>query len=127
MKRVLLILCCALPLVADAEDHAPSVYESLDDVVIGRVFLSAEERQRLDATRGIDPAGTPAASSTPVAAAPAAASAPAEGYIRAAGKAPRVFRDGNFVKASGKEPVRFRTEGTIRRHVHTEGETEPEG
>ena len=111
----MLIACCALPLIGGADERPAGVYESLDAVRIGRVFLSAEQRQELDARRGLDPAA--ASSSSTEAATTEAAKAPtSKGFIRAEGKPTRVFRDGDFVRTDGRNPVRFSTEGTIRRH-----------
>ena len=121
MIRPLLIALalCALPLRAE-EPAVPGsrepvdrpIYESIDGVVIGRVFLSPAERTRLDAARR----GSPEQAERPATDVASAVTSTAAGYIRVGGKAPAVFRDGRFVRAGDRPLPEPETPGLIRRH-----------
>jgi hypothetical protein len=126
---VLAIICLASLAAADAPDsfEPAAVYESIDDVVIGRVFLSPAERKQLDAVRHL-PEHTSSAVTDATAAAPAAASAKPKGfgYIQVKGKAARVFRNGDFVAAEpGTRDVTAVTDGVIIRHEEDAGSDGP--
>lgn len=123
MSRPLLIalLLCTLPLRAeepasvgdrDADDR--SIYESIDGVNIGRVFLSPAERARLDAVRR-EPRERGDRHAAEAAASDASAGTSA-GYIRVGSKAPTVFRGGRFVRSGDRPPPEPETPGVIRRH-----------
>jgi len=126
--RRLVVACCTCFAFAGAAAQAPErglsepdadpaerVYESIDEIVVGRVFLGRAERERLDRLRGrIDAApaaGVPA---------PAAAEDPVRGagYIKKDSGPLRIWRDGDFVSAgpaAAGEPT-FPGEVRIVRH-----------
>lgn len=126
MIRLLLIalVLAAPPLRAEEPVSAESpesierpIYESIDGVVIGRVFLSSEDRTRLDAMRRTAP--EPPGPRAAAAAAPATGDSAATGYIRVGDKAPAVFRDGRFVRGDERLPT-AKAPGVIRRHDASE-------
>ena len=94
--------------LATADETVPvsdAIYESLDGIRIGRVFLSPDERQRLDAVRHLEPG--PEGPEGPVEstdAAPEPERPEGYGFIQVSGKAPRVFKDGDFVRVTGVAP-----------------------
>ena len=94
--------------LATAEETVPAsdaIYESLDGVRIGRVFLSPDERRRLDAVRHLEPG--PVGAEGPVESADTESEAERPegyGFIQVSGKAPRVFKDGDFVRVTGVAP-----------------------
>ncbi len=114
------ITCLASLAEADAPDAVttPAVYESIDDIAIGRVFLSPAERKQLDAVRHL-PADGGSAPADPTQA-PTATTSPAPkglGFIRVHGKAARVFKDGDFVAAPpGDQILKAVPDGVIVRH-----------
>lgn len=125
----LIAITCLAPLAeADAPDAVtkPAVYESIDDIAIGRVFLSPAERQQLDAIRHLtaDAASGPADTA---AASTATSTAPEGfGYIRAQGKAARVFKDGDFIAAApGERVLTAVPDGVIVRHKDGAGDETP--
>ena len=92
-------------LSAAAVAEETGVYESLDDVIVGRVFLSPEQRERLDQRRGKAPAPGPTsgvASGKPKKKMPDAA-----GYIVSSSGESRVWSNGDFVVADEVSNVRF--------------------
>ncbi len=92
----------ATPTVAQAE----GVYESLDRIPIGRVFLSAEERARLDELRGKGPIES--TSPQPAGRTPASASNEnAAGFIVSDSGTTRVWKNGDFVATASASDVRF--------------------
>ncbi len=83
-----------------ADEQASSIYESLDGIRIGRVFLSPGERKQLDSVRHLKPGPVGAPSAAEDAAAEPEPEEPrGYGFIQVHGKAPRVFKDGDFVSA----------------------------
>jgi len=85
--------------------HETGVYESLEHIHIGRVFLSPGERMNLDKNRGVRaPVATGRASSTR---ASATKNPDAAGYIVSSNGRTRVWKDGNFVAARIPDSIRF--------------------
>ncbi len=108
----ILLLCCGLPLTGAALAEETAVYESLDDVEVGRVFLSPQQRERLDQRRGkpevraTNPGRTAAVSKKwPDAA----------GYIVSSSGESRVWSNGDFVAAEKVSDVRFPGDVRVRR------------
>ena len=98
------------------------IYESVDGVAIGRVFLSPGERERLDAVRHL-PQNAASANDTVASGEAQPAQPKGVGFIQVSGKAPRVFRDGDFVRSSrGKRGVDAMPAGIIVRHEDQDGE-----
>lgn len=110
IKRLLaVIVACALATSALADD----IYESLADVRIGRVFLSPEQRVRLDDRRGEPPPVS-------VGDAPANISSTkrdteAAGFIMSSSGRSRVWLNGDFVATDEVPEVRFPGEVKIIR------------
>lgn len=99
---LLIAVVVATPAIA-GED---GVYESLNRIPIGRVFLSPEERARLDEIRVKGPIDS--ASPQPVGKKPALASDEnAAGFIVSDSGTTRVWKDGDFVATASASDVRF--------------------
>lgn len=117
----LLLLLASLGVAADEPDDRvfeQRIYESVDGVAIGRVFLSPGERERLDAIRHLPQDSGPVSASDGTLPREAEPVSPrGVGYIQADGKAARVFRDGDFVTAPRSEAqVNGLASGIILRH-----------
>lgn len=112
-------LLVALPAIAYAGDEA--IYESLESVAIGRVFLSPAERRWLDARRSSEPAARffppVRPSGVPPAPAPKESKPPA-GYIVSSSGQARVWRNGDFVKSKGRAATDTKFPGEIRVRRH---------
>lgn len=104
---------CGIFLVIPVElraDEEKSIYESLPDVSVGRVFFSPEQRARLDkqrrgifvaaATRKSNRSGRPDNNDK------------AAGYISGGNGPMRVYENGDFVKASDGNALVF--PGTVK-------------
>jgi hypothetical protein len=100
---VMLILANAFSRPAAA--HEEGIYESLEHIHLGRVFLSPEERAYLDKHRGVR-APVAASNSTGQKAA-AARISNAAGYIMSSSGRARVWKDGDFVSAKIPDSIRF--------------------
>ena len=97
----LLLACAGLSSAFSAEADGLEVYESLDEVTIGRIFLSPQERARLDERRG---KAQQAVAGGATKAAPSRKSHPrASGYIVSSSGRTRVWSDGDF-DSTGKAP-----------------------
>ncbi|MCH9695690.1 MAG: hypothetical protein K0U72_14340 [Gammaproteobacteria bacterium] len=109
VRLILLGGIMLLPVAADAEDEK-SIYESLPDVTIGRVFFSPEQRARLDKQRqGIF---VVAATRSSAPATRAKTSDKAAGYISSSNGPTRVYSDGDFVTTRDSQSLVF--PGTVR-------------
>ena len=113
-------LLLVLPQLAHPGDV--TIYESLETVSIGRVFLSPEERRWLDARRASEPSAVlPPRARTPVRApsepAPARTKSPA-GYIVSSSGEARVWRDGEFVRSDDRTAVDISFPGDVRVKRH---------
>ena len=105
--------CVAAAPVAVADE----LYESLDDLTLGRIFLSQAERERLEARRGIvvDAASTGDASDEQAPEPDQSPARPAAGYILARGGRALVWSDGAFRRVTGHvDDVDFPGAGRIR-------------
>jgi len=96
-----------------------TIYETIDEAYIGRVFLSREERRRLDEARAQPVGGS--GEDKGVAVESPRRDTGAAGFIRVPGKAPQVFRRGRFVPAdlsstAGQRHVDRRAGIVIERH-----------
>ncbi len=108
------LLLASLPALADES----IVYESIDDVSIGRVFLTPGERRWLDANRHLAPqdasAGPAATAESENDETPDAV--PAGFIINSSGQAVR-YRNGDFApSAVSPSSMRFPDDVEIRRH-----------
>ncbi|MDJ0749199.1 MAG: hypothetical protein QNJ11_06925 [Woeseiaceae bacterium] len=99
-------LLIAAILATPAVAQEVGVYESLDRIPIGRVFLSPEERARLDEFRGKGPSES--VSPKPAGRTPARASNDdAAGFIVSDSGKTRVWKNGDFVPTASASDVRF--------------------
>ncbi|MEO1244430.1 MAG: hypothetical protein AAFX56_02005 [Pseudomonadota bacterium] len=114
----LFLACCAL--ADESPDGDPgSVYESIDKIRIGRVFLSTAERDRLDVLRRQPNSAGSADEPAQKAASSVSRSSPASGYIKVPGKRPSVFSAGRFVPTESESiTLPTKTEGLIVRHAN---------
>ena len=116
MYRNALVFCALLlPATAVADDD--SVYESLAGVDIGRVFLSQQQRDALDARRGDDDLTNASGEASATAAPPKSRSS--AGYIIGRGGRSKVWKDGDFVDETGVSsiPVTFPGDVKITHHL----------
>ena len=102
--RSLATLLIALLLVTPAVADEDSVYESLGQIPIGRIFLTPDERARLDKVRGRNGVRRSVVQRT--GAAPVS-SKDAAGFIVSDSGATRVWRNGEFVATASASHVRF--------------------
>ncbi len=115
------LLLLAMPVLADES----ALYESVDDLAIGPVFLTPGERRWLDANRHLPPQNV-SAQSTESAEAEGEEEERAEpaGFIINSSGQTRRYRDGDFSPSNASpESMRFPDDVEIRRHV-TERPTE---
>lgn len=101
---MILMLACALFGRATAQDNG--VYESLEHIHIGRVFLSPSERLYLDENRGVR-ASVVANTGNSSSRAATVKSNRAAGYIVSSSGRVRVWKDGDFVAAKIPDSIRF--------------------
>lgn len=91
-------LCFSAQLSADGDgddyDDSTQVYELLDDINIGKLFFSDNERQRLDALRSGQVPRKPSTSKAAIGARQESESA--AGFIAMSSGKSRVFRNGDF-------------------------------
>ncbi|MDJ0941342.1 MAG: hypothetical protein QNJ00_16390 [Woeseiaceae bacterium] len=98
--------------------HADDVYESVDDLVIGPVFLTPSQRELLDRQRLLpppDPAATAAA--VEQATEKAAPKKAAAGYIISSKSGRREWSDGEFISTSNVSQTAFPGEVRVIRHA----------
>ena len=111
---IVLLVLASLPAFADES----SVYESVDDISIGRVFLTPGERRWLDANRHLAPqdAAGPSAASAESEEDDGPQAVPAGFIINSSGEAVR-YRNGDFApSAASPQSMRFPDDVEIRRH-----------
>ena len=89
------------PAGADEE----GIYESLEHIYLGRVFLSPEERAYLDKHRGVQAPAAPSRDAGQRST--VAKSSNAAGYILSSSGRTRVWRNGDFVAAQAPDLLRF--------------------
>ena len=104
--RLTIFLLLAGPLTMPAIAHEDGVYESLGHIPIGRIFLSPEERARLDKERGKAPVQSGSARTTGNASA-RVTSKEAAGFIISGSGQTRVWNNGDFVASASASDVRF--------------------
>ena len=119
------LLVVALPAIADEA----SVYESIEEIPIGRVFLTPGERRWLDANRHLPQR---VASDEPAQATDVEEEVPPAipaGYIINGSGETRRWRDGEFTQSvDAPESMRFPDDVRIRRHPpQRSAETQAEG
>lgn len=117
MTRVLVGLLMSLSAVAIAAEPI-ELYESFDELALGRVFLTPTQRQRLEVRRRTataDVVGSVSDDNTEPAAATAAPK-PAAGYILRQSGQPLVWLDGEFRRtdASSIAAMRFPGAADVR-------------
>lgn len=113
-------LICLFLLAGAASADDTSLYESLDGVKIGRVFLSPERRLQLDANRGKTQAAAPGRSQSSVARKPV--NDDAVGYIISGAGKSRVWKGGEFRAAETQQVDSLTFPSAIRVH-----KSEPDG
>lgn len=106
---VLVIVCLQS---APVSAHESGIYESLEHIHIGRVFLSPTERVNLDKNRGVR---TPVATGNGSASTAASKNDNAAGYIVSSNGRARIWKDGDFVAAKTPDSVRFPGEVKVTR------------
>jgi hypothetical protein len=95
----------AVVLSGPAAAHEEGIYESLEHIHLGRVFLSPAERAYLDKNRGVR--APAAASSSAREESSSAGNSDAAGYIVSSSGQTRIWKDGDFVSATIPDSVRF--------------------
>jgi hypothetical protein len=107
------ILCCAalVATAALADDNA--VYESLDGVEIGRVFLSRQERAILDRKRA-HAADAVASTSGAASAQTASQTASSAGYFIGRNGDSKVWKNGDFVTSQGTRETALKFPGAVK-------------
>ena len=114
----IVLLALAVPAVADELD----IYESIDDVTIGRVFLTPAERRWLDANRNVLVRERPVrrwrVDDAPSGEEPAPASDPPAGFIINSSGAESRWSRGDFVDVDGRSvrSMQFPGDVNITRH-----------
>jgi len=111
-----LILILTLMPLLPAVAHETGIYESLDHIHIGRVFLSPTERVNLDANRNVvvTDAMTVGTTDGPK---PEKDDGLAAGYIVSSSGETRVWRDGDFVTAEVPASIRFPGDVEVTRNA----------
>ncbi len=114
----IIIACSMLLLAMPALSDDSAVYESIDDLAIGTVFLTPGERRWLDANRHLVPQDAASQSAESAEAEEdTEASQPAGFIINSSGQARR-YRNGDFSLSSvAPDSMRFPDDVEIRRHV----------
>lgn len=117
---VVLVLTSMLALPAVA--HETGIYESLDHIHIGRVFLAPHERVNLDANRNVVVMDTVAGSAAGEQK-PERGSDLAAGYIVSSSGGTRVWKDGDFVAAEIPASIRFPGDVKVTRNADSAAES----
>jgi len=125
MKTILLLSVLALtyPLLSAAENSP--VYESLSGVRIGRVFLTQNERDLLDARRLVEPPGASfkeVISDAPAKSKPLASA----GYIIGRHGRSKVWKNGDFVESRNDPEVSVSFPGDIKITRHAASDKAPD-
>ena len=100
------IVLSALLVTTPAAATDDSVYESLGKIPIGRIFLTAEERARLDRMRGKQPIQPTSERPKDDVSEPVSDVDPA-GFIISHSGTTRVWKNGDFVATASASEVRF--------------------
>lgn len=110
-------ICCLSPLLTHAEQS--DVYESIDEIAIGRVFLTSAQRNWLDLHRHdvpVDSGVTPTEAVVPKVAEPAVSPA---GYIIKSDGTQQRWSDGDFVSSNRMKLAEMKFPGDIKIIRHT--------
>jgi hypothetical protein len=105
------VICIVIMLPGAAVADDATVYESLSDVPIGRVFFSPTQRIRLDKNRGVTQRSQTSSKAT-------GAKRPkkdAAGFIISKSGLKQVYADGDFVETTRSTAVRFPGDVTVVR------------
>ncbi|MDJ0709955.1 MAG: hypothetical protein QNJ14_06185 [Woeseiaceae bacterium] len=105
-SRVIVICVLAGMLSTPASAHEEGVYESLRHIPIGRIFLTADERTRLDKMRGEGQAPVTNLRKKSIPSA-SASNKDAAGFIVSDSGVTRVWKNGEFVASDSARSVRF--------------------
>ncbi|MGI9271356.1 MAG: hypothetical protein ACR2QT_06240 [Woeseiaceae bacterium] len=118
--RVLIIGVLLVPIDAFAEEE--SVYESIAGVAIGRIFYTQSDRDYLDAQRLLPPGSRNVHADTGERVTPTTKPAESAGYIISSKGGRRVWKDGDFISASGRTTASMSFPGDVKivRHVSHE-------
>ena len=103
-----LVVCPALA------DDTVEIYESLDDVQLGRIFMSPDDRARLDARRAVSrsaPRIAQQADDTNTEPTVTVPRKPAAGYIKSGSRKPLVWTNGEFQRAESSAVERWDVSG----------------
>ena len=121
MKRItaFVVLLVAGPVAADDL----KVYESIDDIEIGRVFLTTSERSQLDRLRNA-PVVAAASNDTPGEPAPTQETARPAGFIQNTAGERQSWQGGDFVSGARDAAIRFPGAIHIQRHAAKDAEQE---
>jgi hypothetical protein len=103
----------AIALSSSAAAHEEGIYESLEHIHLGRVFLSPAERTYLDKHRGV-PAPVATSSGTGQRSS-AARNNNAAGYIVSSSGRAHVWKNGDFVSTKIPDSVRFPGDVKVKR------------
>ena len=120
------ILVFALVVAPPAVAHESGVYESLEHIHIGRVFLSPLERMRLDRDRHVEPPGK-AEPRAAVERNEAVRSDRAAGYIISSSGRAQIWKDGDFVVTDVPSSVQFPGHVDVTRTADMVPETDDQG
>lgn len=122
MTRLLILLLVLVAAPAAAEDL--QVYESIDRLSIGRVFLRPVDRAALDRRRHEPKQSEPAATASSRPAEPRPSADRPAGYIENSSGRRSNWRGGDFVSDSGATQSRFPGDVPVERHEPRTSESE---
>ena len=115
-RRSSILALLALPALAAADELA--VYESMSTVSIGRVFLTQDQRARLDARR-LNPGSVPATAAAPEGKRAQQKRSPGSaGYIVSGDGKARVWKDGDFIRSGARAAQRMAFPGDVKVRRH---------
>lgn len=104
-RRLIIVLLAGFAMTPSAADQ-DAVYESLDHIPIGRIFLTPAERARLDSMRGREPIPSGTRRLTDNVREPVPGN-DAAGYIVSDSGTTRVWKNGDFVATGSVRDVQF--------------------
>ncbi|MCG8378115.1 MAG: hypothetical protein MI865_01430 [Proteobacteria bacterium] len=120
-----LFVCIGLSLAVTTNAEESAVYESVDDITIGRVFLTPEQRRWLDANRGsrARASGFRESGSDDK---KELADENAAGYIIDSSGKSRAWSGSDFVKATSRQISEIRFPGDVRIVRHAADPEQPD-
>ena len=120
----LIIVCGVLATAAAAQADDTAIYESVDDIEIGRIFLTPEQRRWLDANRhAVAQSAGPANGVSDDK--DQRDDADAAGYIIGSNGKSRAWAGSDFVEASDRQIERLRFPGEVRVIRHAQDQKPP--